>query len=177
MLRKRRDQTKLFLYTTANALYAKYDCVGIGDYAPHGNGITTKMRRGMNNRSLIGRFKEVLSWVACKSGKTFLEYKEKGTTRTCHHCKCVVEGGLAPSIRRWRCSSCALEHDRDENAAINGLIEILRDLLTKSETFVSLVSSSDLVQVFERWAWRVLPGGVLQTPRRQNSELIAAPGN
>ena len=177
MLRKRREQTKTFLYTTAHALYAKYDCVGIGDYAPHGDGITTKMRRAMNNRSLIGRFKEVLSWVACKSGKTFLEYKEKGTTRTCHPCGCVVEGGLAPSIRRWRCSSCSSENDRDENAAKNGLREVLRELSKKCETFVSQVSSSDLVHVVERWAWRVLPGGVLQTPRRQNSELIAALGN
>ena len=176
MLRKRREQTKTFLYTTAHALYAKYDCVGIGDYVPHGDGITTKMRRAMNNRSLIGRFKEVLSWVACKSGKTFLIYNEKGTTRTCHPCGCVVEGGLAPSIRRWRCSSCASENDRDENAGKNGLREILRDL-SKSGMFVSQVSGSDLVCVVERWVWRVLPGGVLQTPRRQNSELLAAPGN
>ena len=98
MLRKRREQTKTFLYTTAHALYAKYDCVGIGDYTPHGDGITTKMRRAMNNRSLIGRFKEVLAWVACKSGKTFLEYKEKGTTRTCHHCKGLCKNNL-PNLR------------------------------------------------------------------------------
>ena len=176
MLRKRRDQTKLFLYTIANALYAKYDCVGIGDYAPHGNGITTKMRRGMNNRSLIGRLKETLSWVACKSGKTFLIYNEKGTTRTCHPCGCVIEGGLSPSIRRWRCPSCSSVNDRDENASKNGFREILRDL-SKSGMFVPQVSGSDLVQVDERWAWRVLPGGVLKTPRRQNSDLIATPGN
>ena len=171
MLRKRREQTKTFLYTTAHALYAKYDCVGIGDYAPHGDGITTKMRRAMNNRSLIGRFKEVLSWVACKSGKTFLKYKEKGTTRTCHPCGCVVEGGLAPSIRRWRCPSCSSENDRDENAAQNGLREVLRELSKKCETFVSQVSGSDLVHVDERWVWRVLPGGVLQTPRRQKQRV------
>ena len=176
-LRKRREQTKTFLYTTAHALYAKYDCVGIGDYAPHGDGITTKMRRAMNNRSLIGRFKEVLSWVARKSGKTFLKYDEKGTTRTCHPCGYVVEGGIPPSIRTWRCPSCSSENDRDENAAQNSLRKILRDLSTKSEAFVSQVSGSDLVQVIERWVWRVLPGGVLQTPRRRNRELIAAPGN
>ena len=176
-LRKRREQTKTFLYTTAHALYAKYDCVGIGDYTPHGNGITTKMRRAMNNRSLIGRFKEVLSWVACKSGKTFLVYDEKGTTRTCHPCRYVVEGGIPPSIRKWRCPSCSSENDRDENSSKNILRKILRDLSTKSETFVSQVSCSDLVQVVERWVWRVLPGGVLQIPRRQNRELIAAPGN
>lgn len=177
VLRKRRDQTKTFLFTVAHALYAQYDCVGIGNYTPHGDGITTKMRRAMNNRSLIGRFKQVLFWVALKSGKVFLEYDEKGTTRTCHHCRYVVEGGIHPSIRHWRCPGCSSENDRDENAAINGLIKVLQDLLTKSETFVSQVSSSDLVQLVERWAWRVLPGGVMKTPRRQDGELLAAPGN
>ena len=177
VLKKRREQTKTFLFTTAHALYARYDCVGIGDYAPHGDGITTKMRRAMNNRSLIGRFKQVLSWVACKSGKTFLDYDEKGTTRTCHPCGYVVEGGLSPSIRHWKCPACSSENGRDENAAKNGLRKVLRDLSTKSETFVSQMSGSDLVSLVERWVWRVLPGGVIQIPRRQNGELIAAPGN
>ena len=43
----------------------------------------------MNNRSLIGRFKQALKWVAIKSGKTCIEYDEKGTTRTCHCCDYV----------------------------------------------------------------------------------------
>ena len=83
-LQKRREQTKTFLFTTAHHLYHQYDCIGIGDYTPHGEGLNSSMRRAMNNRSLIGRFKKVLSWVAMKSGKTFIEYDEKGTTRTCY---------------------------------------------------------------------------------------------
>src|SRR4029077_18035853 len=79
-----REQKKTTMYTAAHALCRQYDCIGIGDYAPHGNGITTCMRRAMNNRSLIGQFKEVLHWVATKSGKTFVQYNEQGTTRTCH---------------------------------------------------------------------------------------------
>ncbi len=82
VLHKRREQTKTFLYTLANHLFKEYDCVSIGDYTPHGGGITKPMRRAMNNRSLIGRGKEVLKWVAQKSGKTFIEYDEKGATRT-----------------------------------------------------------------------------------------------
>ena len=39
------------------------------------------------------------------------------------------------------------------------------------------MSGADLVSLVERWVWRVLPGGVIQIPRRQNGELIAAPGN
>ena len=70
-LYKRREQTKTFMFTTAHLLFRNYDCVGIGDYTPNGGGITTPMRRAMNNRS-NGRFKIILSWVARKSGKAFL---------------------------------------------------------------------------------------------------------
>ncbi len=169
-LQKRRDQTKTFLYTVAHRLFREYDCVAIGDYTPHGEGITTKMRRAMNNRSLIGRFKEVLSWVAAKSGKTFVEYNEKGTTRTCHSCTHVVEEGLVPSIRMWQCPTYQAIHNRDENAAINGLRRVLRDLTTKSKTNVLQVPCSGLFQLTERWAWRVLPSGVAILSRGQDSE-------
>jgi putative transposase len=175
-LQKRRDQTKTFLFTVAHSVCKKYDCIGIGDYAPHGNGITTKMRRAMNNRSLIGRFKPILSWVALKSGKTVLIYDEAGTTRTCHPCKHVEEGGIHPSIRHWRCPVCSSWNHRDENSSKNGLQRVFEDL-KKDGINVPSVSGSDLFHVHERWAWRVLPSGVVKHPRGQNSELIAAPGN
>jgi putative transposase len=159
-LHKRQEQTKTFVYTLAHRLCRYYDCIGIGDYTPHGNGETTLMRRAMNNRSLIGRFKEALMWVALKSGKTCIEYEEEGTTRTCHRCDYVNAEGLCPSIRYWECPDCQAFHVRDENAAQNGLKRILRDLAKKSGTLVSLVPSSGLDSVIERWAWRVLPSGV-----------------
>ena len=175
--RKRREQTKTFMYTTAHSLYKEYDCVAIGDYAPHGEGITTKMRRAMNNRSLIGRFKEVLSWVAKKSGKIFLEYDEKGTTRTCSCCQKIVEGGINPSIREWHCAECKTIHHRDENSAINGLRKVLRDFSKNSETIVSQVPSLGLALIKERWAWCVLPSGMLCIPQGQGSENLAASRN
>jgi putative transposase len=177
VLQKRREQTKTFLYTAAHYLYKRYDCVGIGDYTPNGEGITTKMRRAMNNRSLIGRFKETLAWVGKKSGKMYLEYNEKGTTRTCNRCDHVVEGGIPLANREWTCLGCKAHHIRDENAAINGLIKILRNLIQKGEGKPLQESGSDLVLVIKRWAWCVLPSGVHNTLRGQNSEIIAAAGN
>ncbi|OGN58253.1 MAG: hypothetical protein A3D18_04220 [Chlamydiae bacterium RIFCSPHIGHO2_02_FULL_49_29] len=172
-LRKRREQTKTFMYTSAHRLFRDYDCIGIGNYTPNGAGITKPMRRAMNNRSLIGRWKNTLSWVARKSGKIYLEFDEKGTTRTCSHCLHVEEHGIHVSLRQWQCPQCQTEHIRDENSAINGLRKILRDLLQKNEgEYPLIVSGSDLAFVKERWAWCVLPGGVLVTPRRQNSEII-----
>jgi putative transposase len=176
-LRKRREQTKTFMFTTAHNLFRDYDSVAIGDYTPSGEGITTPMRRAMNNRSLIGRFKEVLSWVAEKSGKTFCEFNEKGTTRTCNKCLHQIEGGISLAIRRWECPYCKTLHIRDENAAINGLKKVLWDLKEKNEALASIVSGSDLDFVKERWAWCVSPSGVVSTLQGRSSEIFAAPGN
>ena len=90
-----------------------------------------------------------------------IEYDEKGTTRTCHACGYVVEGGLCPSIRDWSCPGCSVEHIRDENAAINGYRKILRDLKQTEETKVSSVPCSGLVSIQKRCVWRVLPSGVV----------------
>lgn len=177
VLHKRQEQTKTFVYTLAHRLCQQYDCIGIGDYTPDGSGITTAMRRDMNNRSLIGRFKETLKWVALKSGKTYIEYDEKGTTRTCHCCEYVNAEGLSPSIRTWECPDCRTNHIRDENAAHNGLKRVLRDLIKKGETLVSLVPSSGLLSVIERWAWCVLPSGVKKALQGSEQRLVAAPGN
>lgn len=172
-LHKRQEQTKTFVYTLSHQLCKRYDCIGIGDYTPSGNGMTTPMRRAMNNRSLIGRFKEALKWVALKSGKTCIEYDEKGTTRTCHCCEYVNAEGLCPSIRTWECPTCQTPHIRDENAAQNGLKRVLRDLIKKGETLVSLVPGSGLVSIIERWAWCVLPSGVQNALRGQKQQLVA----
>ena len=168
---KRQEQTKTFVYTLSHQICKNYDVIAIGDYTPHGGGITTSMRRAMNNRSLIGRLKKALQWVAVKSGKHFIEYDEKGTTRTCNHCHYIHAESLHPSIRQWNCPDCHKTHLRDENAAINGLKKILRDLKEKSEALVSQVPCSGLFQVIERWAWRVLPSGVHKTLRGLDSEL------
>src|ERR1700733_8606888 len=169
---KRREQTKTFMYTSAHQLFQEYDCVAIGDYTPNGEGINTTMRRAMNNRSLIGRWKETLSWVAHKSGKTLVEFNEQGTTRTCSHCLHVEVHGIPVTLRQWQCPQCQAVHIRDENAAINGLRKVLRDLSQKNGgEYLPIVSCSDLAFVKKRWAWRVLPSGVLVTLRGQDSEL------
>ena len=164
-LAKRRDQTKTFVYTVANRLLREYDLIAIGDYAPTGGGITTAMRRAMNNRSLIGRFKQVLCWSAAKSGKSFFEYPETGTTRTCHKDGYVVEGGIAPNVRVWSCPRCGSVHIRDENAALNGLKVVREKWRDNGRDLSLLVPGSGLVSVRERWAWRVRPSGVHCSPR------------
>ena len=127
---KRREQTNSFLYTIANRLCKEYDLIAIGDYTPRGGGISKGMRRAMNNESLIGRFKHCVSWVCARSGKSYMKWDEKGSTRTCSYCGTRVEGGLSPEIREWTCGNrkCGRSHIRDENAARNGLIRTLKKM-------------------------------------------------
>ncbi|MFB6259379.1 MAG: RNA-guided endonuclease InsQ/TnpB family protein, partial [Thiohalorhabdaceae bacterium] len=156
---KRREQTKTYLATVAQKLSRHYDLIAVGDYAPQGGGINAGMRRAMTNQSVIARFKDTLSWTALKSGKAYAEFAEAGTTRTCADCGHVVEGGLAPSVRAWACPSCGRDHDRDENAARNGLRKLLRERQAKGGSVPS-VPGSGPVPIRERWTWRVQPSGI-----------------
>jgi putative transposase len=179
--RKRREHIKIFCYTLSNQLCKNYDLICIGDYTPHGGGITKKMRRAMNNRSVIGRFKQTLSWVAFKSGKSYQEYPEYGTTKTCHNCKTKVSDGLSPKIRYWQCAICNWQHIRDENAAINGLLKIYTQLLDDTlldakdhaNSLASVPSSGPVIAVQKRWAWSVLPRGINSILRGQGRGLAA----
>ena len=169
---KRREQTKTTVYSIANKLYREYDVIAVGNYTPRGGGLNRPMRRAMNNRSLIGRFKETLSWVAMRSGKDYREYDEKGTTRTCHHCDYIVTGGLNPSIRQWVCPGCQKVHDRDENSAVNGFTRVIKAMQEKDEAKALLVPSSGHDFIQKRWVWRVLPSGVQSISRGKNSDLV-----
>ena len=160
-LAKRREHIKLFCYRIANQICKHYDFIAVGDYAPQGQGITTSMRRAMNNRSVIGTCKTIIAWVALKSGKTFYEYDETGTTRTCHACGFIVQEGIHPSKREWLCQCCITIHIRDENAACNGLRKAYKKIEEISEEHSLLVPSSGRVPIKERWAWRVLSSGTI----------------
>ena len=122
----------------------------------------------MNNRSLHGKFKDVLSWVGKKSGKTVIVYDEKGTTKTCHDCHMELQNSLKPCIRKWQCPGCGTKHHRDENAAINGLERVLTHLEKNQGMYIPTVSCSDLA-IQKRCAWRVSTSCV-KLQRGRNSE-------
>jgi putative transposase len=152
----RREQTKTYLFTVANRLCREYDLIAVGDYTPHGGGITTGMRRAMNNQSLIGRFKKTMEWVAQRSGKQYMVYDERGTTRTCCECESVVEGGISPEIREWVCPDCNSAHIRDENSAQLGLRRVMKTVVPCSGHW--------LVEIKSRCTWRVKPTGIVTVP-------------
>jgi len=174
--RKRREQTKTFMFTLAHQLVASYDCIGIGDYAPKKLGYSTKMRRAMNDRSLHGKFKDVLSWLGKNFGKTVIEYNEKGTTKPCHDCHMVLNNGLKPCIRKWQCPGFGRKHHRDENAAFNGLELVLTHLEKNQGMYVPTVFCSDLA-IQKRCAWRVSTSGVKLLRGRNSEKQLTATRN
>ena len=126
--RLRREQTKTYLYTHANYLFKHYDVVAIGDYTPKGGGINSGMRRQMNNESQIGRFKKTLKCVGQKSRKSLVIWPERNSTKQCADCGYLLPKALKPNIRHWHCPKCGKHHDRDVNAAQNGLKRVLSTL-------------------------------------------------
>lgn len=162
---KVREQRKHYGFSLANQLFRLYDVVGIGDYVPenedHGKG--RKYNRAVRNRSVHGSFKDTLKWVATRSGKRAVVLDETGTTRTCHVCNHVVEGGIHPSVREWDCPHCSTHHLRDENASQNGLRRILEFL--GSDAGSPQMPCLGPVQIIGRCDWRFHPQGWLGTPK------------
>ena len=152
LYRKRREQTKTYIFTVAHYLYQQYDLVSIGDYTPrlenNDGSLNRNMRREMFNHSLIGRLKNALAWVAKKAGKEFMEWDEFRSSKTCSYCGEQLSYSLSPNVRTWECPACKRKLIRDENAARNGLI------WTMKKKNLSLPGSGHLLEVSSRCAVR-----------------------
>jgi putative transposase len=162
--RVRREKIKSAMYCISNQLSQRYDFIAVGNYTPRGGGITTGMRRSMNNQSQIGSFKNTLSWVQGKKGKRYFVWDEKGSTKTCASCEKPHHESLDPSIRRWQCLHCGTHHIRDENAALNGFRRVLNQIQTKnlpgSGLLHELWKSKQIPKVQSRWTWEFTGSGI-----------------
>jgi putative transposase len=152
----------------ANRLFAEHDLVGMGGYAPQGGGRSKGERRSMNNQSLIGQMRQALVWMAERSGKQFVVWNERNSTKTCHTCGSQMPESLSPTIRVWTCPVCQTINHRDANAAQNGL--------DRTRKLVSLPCSGH--QEISSWrTWRLTEAGVVETaPTPESALALAARG-
>jgi putative transposase len=169
--RIKREQIKFSLYAFSNELIKEYDLIAVGNYTPHGGGISTGMRRSMNNQSQIGKFKQTLKWVCQREGKLYFEWDERNSTKTCNHCGTPTQLTQDPSVRAWKCSVCHRDHIRDENAALNGFkptIEWIKQNKVPCSGHLEL-TMKDLksLTVNSRWAWRFTGSGVSTSRARE----------
>lgn len=164
LYRKRREQIKSALYTFSNELTRYYDFIAVGDYTPHGGGISTGMRRSMNNQSQIGKFKQTLNWVCIREGKNYFEWDEDKSTKTCSQCGHPTGPIQDPSVRHWQCVECKTQHIRDENAAMNGFKKVAQEIkklkVPCSGQIWEKVEKEKISQPIQRCAWRFHGSGI-----------------
>ncbi len=132
--KRRRDLIKHALYALANHLFRNYAVVGLGDWVPENESVDMgfgpaadrNANRKLRNTTFHGMMRNIIAWVARRSGRLLAVVEEEGTTRGCHVCGCEVAGGVPPGVKHWTCPHCGTHHGRDENAAINGLTRVGR---------------------------------------------------
>ncbi len=164
LYRVKREKIKSALYAISNALVKRYDFIAVGDYTPRGGGISTGMRRSMNNQSQIGKFKQTLSWVCTREGKNYFEWDEAKSTKTCSQCDHPTGPTQDPSVRQWQCGQCKTHHIRDENAAMNGFKKVAQEIkilqVPCSGQLWEKVEKEKILQPTQRWAWRFHGSGI-----------------
>ncbi|MBC8230746.1 transposase [bacterium] len=98
---KRREQMKLFAYTSAHWLERHYDKVLYGDYTPFAGLKNT--HRSMLSQGYVGYLRRIVKWVFEKSGKVAEEVSENRSTKTCHCCG--EEMDMPPGKRFFVCGN------------------------------------------------------------------------
>ena len=114
---KRREQMKLFAYTSAHWLERHYDKVLYGDYTPFPSLKNT--HRSMLSQGYLGYLRSIVKWVFEKNGKVVSEVSERKSTKRCHCCG--KEMDMPPNKRFFVCNNdkCNASLPRDVNSAIN----------------------------------------------------------
>ena len=68
-----------------------------------------------------GRFVQMLTYKAESAGGWVKKVDPRGTSQRCSACRSVPDEKVGPGVRVYRCVSCGLRMDRDQNAAKNVL--------------------------------------------------------
>ncbi len=98
------------------------------DYIAVGNVNAAGLARTSMAKSVLdagwSSFRDMLRYKAIAHGVTFEEVNESSSTQTCNACGVIAgpKGRAGLNERRWTCSNCDTEHDRDTNAALNILM-------------------------------------------------------
>ena len=110
-----------FLHKLSTRIVREFDLIAVGDVSAGGLARTNLAKSVMD--ASWSSFRSQLAYKAVKHGAWFEEVNECYTTQTCSDCGAKPDSrprGIAGlGIRKWVCSECGCEHDRDVNAAKN----------------------------------------------------------
>lgn len=93
-----------------------------------GNVNASRLARTSMAKSVLdaswSQLRSQLRYKAIRHGAEYLEVDERFTTQVCSGCGALggPQGREGLVVRDWRCSECAIQHDRDINSAINILV-------------------------------------------------------
>jgi putative transposase len=125
------NRRKDFLHKLSSQLVREHGCIVVGDVNAQ------SLAQSQHAKSVLdagwSSLRTMLSYKCDDAGVWFLEASERNTTRECGHCHATTgpSGVEGLGIRRWTCSHCGTEHDRDVNAARNILARGLAELETQ----------------------------------------------
>lgn len=100
------------------------------DYIAVGNVRSAPLARTSMAKSVLdagwSTFRGMLRYKSIATGAVYEEVCERLTSQTCSSCGALPperpRGIAGLGIRRWSCSECGADHDRDTNAALNILV-------------------------------------------------------
>lgn len=115
---KTANQRRDFLHKQSRALVDAYDYIFIEDLNMQGMSKTMNFGKSVHDNGW-GAFVNMISYKAEEAGKHLIKIdKWYPSSQICHVCG-VIDGPKALHVRKWECSACGAELDRDINAAIN----------------------------------------------------------
>lgn len=124
--RRAADRRKDALHKFSRKIVDQYQHIIVGDVS------SSRLTQTRMAKSVLdagwGTLKAQLQYKGEHAGRCVTVVSEKHTSRVCSSCGCSTgPSGLRQlAVRRWECSACGAEHDRDVNAARNILIAGLR---------------------------------------------------
>ena len=120
------NQKDAYIHSVVNFLLKDYDLVCMEDLNVRGMLKNHKLAKAIQEVGFY-KFKQILLDKASVNGKqvVFVD-RFYPSSKTCHKCG-HVKKDLTLSDREWVCPVCGEHHDRDVNAAINILIEGLKN--------------------------------------------------
>ncbi len=107
-----------FLHKLSTRLVGEFDYIAVGNVSAS-NLAKTSMAKSVLDAGWSS-FRAQLAYKAVKHGARFEEVNESWSTQTCNVCGVIAgpKGRAGLNERRWICS-CGVDHDRDQNAALN----------------------------------------------------------
>lgn len=117
-----------FLQKLSTNLIKTYDIIAIEDLASSNMAKNHKLAKSISDASW-GEFRRQLEYKANWYGKNIVRIDRfYPSSQLCSACGAKWSGTKDLSVRKWTCSECGIEHDRDINASVNILNEGLRIL-------------------------------------------------